>query len=69
MPHLTLGAAFVGETPEQLRKIAEAASGMLWPWFRIHEVVEFRRERPDQKYMPVSTYALGAAYGPVLRGF
>lgn len=61
VPHLTLGAAFVGETPEQLRQIAEAASGMLWPSFRVHEVVEFRRERRGQKYMPVLTYALSVA--------
>lgn len=61
VPHLTLGAAFVGETPEQLRQIAEAASGRPWPSFQVHDVLEFRREGRDQEYMPVSTYALGAA--------
>lgn len=60
VPHLTLGAAFVGETREQLRQLAEAACGRQWPSFRVHEVVEFRRERRDEGYMPVSTYALRA---------
>lgn len=61
VPHLTLGAAFVGETREQLRQLAEIARGIRWPAFRVHEVIEFRRRRRDEKYKPVSTYALGAA--------
>ena len=60
VPHLTLGATFLGERPAQLRRIAVAASGRHWPAFRVQGIVEFRRERRDQQYMPITTYALGA---------
>lgn len=61
VPHLTLGADFVGETTDQLRPIAEVAGRRPWAPFRVHEVVEFRRERPGQEYAPVDVYPLAQA--------
>ena len=61
VPHLTLGADFVGETNDQLLPIAAAARAQAWAPFRVHEVVEFRRQRPDQDYVPVDAYPLARA--------
>jgi 2'-5' RNA ligase len=58
VPHLTLGATFVGETKRQLRHIANAASGKTWASFRVRSVVEFRRDRRGQEYAPAATYPL-----------
>jgi len=67
VPHLTLGADFVGETADQLRLIADAAGGKAWEPFRVHEVVEFRRERRGQKYAPVAVYPLVRERPPTSR--
>ena len=61
VPHLTLGADFVGETKDQLRPIAAAAQERAWAPFPVHEVVEFRRPRPGQDYVPVDAYPLARA--------
>ena len=58
VPHLTVGADFAGDTPEQLRHIADTAA---WEScrFRVTEVVEFHRRGQGAKYRPLASFPLG----------
>jgi 2'-5' RNA ligase len=61
VPHLTLGAEFAGETPRLLRQIGKDAARVPWPSFLVQEVVEFRREHREQRYLPIATYPFGSS--------